>query len=311
MQKRFSIGVDIGGSHISCAAIDMQEEKVLYETFAESKVNNKASADEIIKVWCSALKATLKDLPMGELAGIGFAMPGPFDYEKGIALFERVEKYESLYGTNVAEAIRQALGLPGEVPVRFMNDASSFAVGEAWIGKGAGHKKVLALTLGTGFGSAFVADGIPVVEGESVPQMGCVWHLPYRDGIADDYFSTRWFERSYKELTGIEVSGVYPIAQKAATEAAAASLFKQLGQNLASFLLPWLQKFGAEVVVIGGNVTGSYHLFGKYYEEDLSKTGIVAPIEISELKEYAAIIGSARLMQEDYWDKVKFLLSKM
>ena len=44
--------------------------------------------------------------------GIGFAMPGPFDYVKGICYIRGVAKYENLYGINVGEAIAEALKVP-------------------------------------------------------------------------------------------------------------------------------------------------------------------------------------------------------
>ncbi len=67
-------------------------------------------------------------------------MPGPFDYVKGISYIKGVAKYEKLYGCNVAESIAERLGFENGFPVRFMNDVSVFAVGEALVGKAAGGK---------------------------------------------------------------------------------------------------------------------------------------------------------------------------
>jgi len=74
-------------------------------------------------------------------------MPGPFDYRKGIAWFEGVQKFESLYGVNIGDEIRHRLQLSKQTPVRFLNDASCFAIGEAWLGKASQHERMLALTL--------------------------------------------------------------------------------------------------------------------------------------------------------------------
>ncbi len=114
--------------------------------------------------------------------------------------------------------IAGSLDVPDNFPVRFMNDVSSFAVGEALVGKAAKVKRSMSITLGTGFGSAFISDRIPVVDGPDVPKLGCVYHLPYKDGIADDYFSTRWFLGSYKKLTGKEMKGVKELAGMAAAD---------------------------------------------------------------------------------------------
>jgi glucokinase len=310
--KNFAIGTDIGGSHISCALIDMEDGSVQKESLSEVPVNNKASEDIILNSWTTALKKTISFISKNQLSGIGFAMPGPFDYEKGIALFERVDKYEGLYNVNIAKQIKSLMGFSDGLPVRFMNDATAFAVGESWIGKAARHKKSIAITLGTGFGSAFIESGLPVLERDDVPKLGCVWHLPYKDGIADDYFSTRWYIKSYAAKTGKSLQGVREIADRALKgDSDAISLFNEFGNNLGEFLATWIKSFDAEVIVIGGNMTGAYNLFGPSLHSALEKQKINIETHLSELKEDAAIIGSARLLDNSFWEKIKPLLSKM
>ncbi len=309
--KNIAIGIDIGGSHISCGAVDIVKNELIHETNFESKVDNTASADEILSIWISTIEKTLQVIGRESLAGIGFAMPGPFDYANGIALFERVEKYLKLYGVHIDNEIRVRMQLPADLPVRFINDATAFAIAEAWIGVGKGYEKIVALTLGTGFGSAFISNGIPVLEGSSVPEMGCVWHLPFGSGIADDYFSTRWFEKSYFLHTGKKVNGVKEIANLYDTDEFAKGLLHEYGNNMGVFLSPWIQKFEGQHIVIGGNITGAYDKFGKSLTNALASHGCHAEVSLSLLKENAAIIGAARLIDEVFFADVKPLLSKM
>jgi glucokinase len=306
-----AIGVDIGGSHITAVAVDMKNHTIIKGSRAESPVDNKAEAEEILEVWAGTLLKIVEKLPVFRLRGIGFAMPGPFDYVKGICLIRGVPKYEKLYGVNVGKAISSRLGLPCDCRVRFMNDASSFAVGEAWAGKAAGYKKMMGITLGTGFGSAFIDDRIPVVEGDTVPGMGCVYYLPVGNGIADDYFSTRWFTSRYKEITGKEAAGVKEVAGEAQRISEVRALFDEFGKNLGSFLAPWLLKFGAEILVIGGNISYGYELFGAAFESALKLAKCDIRVEISGLKEDAALLGSAYLLNDDFWKAVQPALSFM
>ena len=46
MNKNIAIGTDIGGSHISCAAIDLVSGKIIRETLTERAVDNQAQASE-------------------------------------------------------------------------------------------------------------------------------------------------------------------------------------------------------------------------------------------------------------------------
>src|SRR5512133_2773178 len=236
MKKNIAIGADIGGSHITCAAIDLDSRKILRETVTGLAVDNKAQAGVIIKTWSDAVSGAMSRVPFENVKGIGFAMPGPFDYVKGICYIRGVAKYENLYGFNIGDAIRSNLAVGDDFLIRFMNDASSFAVGEAWAGSAKEYSRSLSITFGTGFGSAFIADKIPVCDGPQVPRIGCVYHLPYKDGIADDYFSTRWFLRQYKEITGREVSGVKELASLAAGDKTVRGLFTEFGEKSARFL---------------------------------------------------------------------------
>jgi glucokinase len=311
MKQYIAIGADIGGSHISCAAVDLTSGKVLRETFSERVVNNQGQAKEIISVWASCLAEVLSKINAGKIKGIGFAMPGPFDYVKGICFIKGVAKYENLYGFNIADAIVSSLEVPENFKARFMNDASSFAVGEAWAGKASKVKRSISITLGTGFGSAFINDKIPVVDGPEVPKLGCVYHLPFKGDIADESFSTRWFIGSYKKITGKDVKGVKEIAELASTDKVAQELFTEFGDNLGIFLSPWLIKFKAEMLVIGGNISYAYNLFGKVFEARLTKEKCNCKVEISVLKEDAALLGSAYLFDNKFWKAVQHALPLM
>lgn len=311
MDKKFAIGVDIGGSHISSQLVNLENGQIIEESYFEEKVNNQASAPEIITAWSKAIKQTLNCAMKDQIAGIGIAMPGPFNYEKGIALIKGVAKYESLYGLNITTEIRNELKLPKEIEIRYINDAISFAIGETWTGVGANKKRVVAITLGTGFGSSFVDNGVPVIEGESVPSMGYVYNIPYKEGIADDYFSTRWFVKEFKKRTGENCSGVKEIADKASSNPIASEIFEDFGFRLGIFLSPLLKKFDADCLVIGGNISKAYSLFGPTFIQVLKNEGIRIEVNTSVLMEAAAMVGSARLIEKDYWKKVKSLVAKI
>jgi glucokinase len=311
MEQNLAIGADIGGSHISCAVVDLLSGKILRDTLSEREVNNQAKANAIISVWTKVLNGAFSKVNAGSVKGIGFAMPGPFDYMKGISYIKGVAKYENLYGFNIADAISSSLDVPDDFIVRFMNDASSFAVGEAWAGAAAGVSHSMSITLGTGFGSAFISNRIPVVDGPDVPKLGCIYHIPYRDGIADDYFTTRWFIGEYKKRTGKDMKGVKDLANLAYTDKAAMNLFTDFGTRLGVFLAPWLNRFGAELLVIGGNISHAYNLFGEVFEKSLKNEQCKCRVALSSLKEDAAILGSAYLLDDNFWKSVQHALPLM
>jgi glucokinase len=311
MNRNIAIGTDIGGSHISCAAINLADGKILRETFSERAVNNQAKAEVIIGLWAEALSSAIGKVTSENVKGIGFAMPGPFDYVKGICYIKGVAKYESLYGINITDAIADRLKVPDNFLIRYMNDASAFAVGEAWAGSAAEKNRSLSITLGTGFGSAFIRNRIPIVDGPLVPRLGCIYHLPYNDGIADDYFSTRGLLGRYKKLTGKELSGVKDLAALASSDKIVSELFTDFGDKLGLFLVTWLRKFDAEILVIGGNISHAYKLFGDVFESRLKKENCNCQVALSVLKEDAALLGSAYLLDDEFWKSVQHALPLM
>tara|TARA_R110002050_G_scaffold274283_2_gene418661 strand:+ start:18779 stop:19714 length:936 start_codon:yes stop_codon:yes gene_type:complete len=311
MKKKYAIGIDIGGSHISSVLVEIQSGQIVRKSYSESKLDNQASAEEIFQIWGNTIQETINHAELSEIEGLGFAMPGPFDYENGIALFKGVAKYDNLYGLNVKNELNKVLNLSNDMPFRYINDAMSFAIGEAWSGPAAKYNKVVAVTLGTGFGSAFIKDGVPVIEGNNVPPMGYVYNIPYENGIADDYFSTRWFINEYEIRSGKKCKGVKEIAEQAAIEQTANELFVDFGRRLGRFLEPLLNQFDAQCLVIGGNISKAYGLFGPLFQKELNNASVKVEVVISELMEDAAMTGSARLMDSRFWAETQQIVSKI
>ena len=312
--SKLLIGADIGGSHISCMTVDPADHSVINEFSVRKDVDSQADSETILTAWIAALSELIKLTGKSSLAGIGFAMPGPFDYQAGIAWFKGVKKFDSLYGINIRQELRHRLGLAETIPVRFINDATAFAIGEAWIGKASGFRRCMAITLGTGFGSAFLRDGIPVTEGNEVPKDGCVWHIPYGNSIANDYFSTPWFVERFEELTGNRVAGVkeilevlsYPFIHNPVSTIHHPSsiIFQEFGSNLGAFLAPFLNTFKAECLVIGGSIANGFPHFKDPLEAALEAGNCNIPVFVSEMGELAAIAGAARLCDDNFYKEI-------
>lgn len=301
--SEYVVGVDIGGSHIACCAVDPRAGNIIENTIVDKPVNSKAGRSEILDTWSQAIRTVVAQHEDVAPAGIGFAIPGPFDYQTGIASYSGNQKYECLYGVNVADELAEHLGLAA--PLRFINDATAFAVGSAWRGAGRGYERIVAATLGTGLGSAFIADGVPVVSGDTVPEHGCVWHLPFEDGIADDYISTRWVVEQFTELKGNGMEGVKGVAEQAAHDADVRAIFENYGRNLGDILGPWIQRFGAQALIFGGNVAGAMDLFGPALLRALDSHGSNVAAEVCPLRDKAALLGAARLFESEFWRRVK------
>ena len=268
-------------------------------------VNSSESKNSILESWVKAILKSVQNNKLKTLAGIGFAMPGPFDYLNGIAWFDKnVNKFQKLYGVDVKTELLQRLDLPDDFPIRFLNDASSFAVGEANVEPASKFNQIIALTIGTGFGTTFIKNGLPVAGVDGIPEDGFLYHVPFQKSIADEYFSTRWFLNEYKRQTGKEITGVLELSKLAKKEPKTKELFSAFGKNLGGFLVPWIQKFNANCIVLGGNISKSLPLFEKEMKNQFNFEGINISICQSTLDEDAALIGSAKLCDNNFYSKL-------
>ncbi|MBC7417136.1 MAG: ROK family protein [Pedobacter sp.] len=293
MEKHVALGIDIGGSHITAALIDLDSRHLIKGSIRREAVNSKGCKEEIIQSWCKVINEIFKEIPQ-QLRYIGIAMPGPFNYEEGISLIQDQDKFRALYGINIKEELVSYLGIPKR-NICFINDAASFLQGEVYAGAARGKLRVFGLTLGTGLGSAYYID-FKSVDAD-------LWNKPFLDGVAEDYFSTGWFVKRYGEITGKELDGVKALADLLESDEHAQKIFDEFGENLANFLAPVVKIYQTDTVVIGGNIAKSFFAFSPKLIETLRKHQVNVEIAVSKLNELCAIIGAASCCEEYFINK--------
>lgn len=283
----FILTADIGGSHITSSIIDLNTFKIKENTTSTVKVDSQESASKILSQWTEALSFSLNQIN-GTIEGIALSMPGPFDYENGICQMKGVGKYESIFGYNIRLALfekyNKSLSSPENIV--FLNDADAFILG-AVQAQNYQNEKVIGLTLGTGFGSGFVENGELLTSDSRVPKGGLMYCQPYKDGIAEDYISTRWFVKEWKEREGEQINGVKEVVE--ANKATTRVLFNEFGNNISATLKPWCEMFQPSKMIIGGNITNALTAFSQPLKDQLNINEIIAYQETEE----ASMIGAA------------------
>lgn len=272
---------DIGGSHITSAIYDTENNSIVAKSISRVEFSSKGSAEKILSSWVEALAGTMGKAGT-TIAGVGIAIPGPFDHEMGVSYIQGLGKYEAIYGMNIKRFLAEALGIPAE-NFRFRNDAEATIAGEVAAGAGRGADNVIGITLGTGFGSARSCNGI-------TRDLNLGSEL-FQDSIADDHLSTRWFVKRYHELTGITIDGVKDLASMAINDQIAKNVFNEFADNMGDFLWRPIQHFRPEVLIVCGNIAKASHLFLPAVASRSNTT----TFKIGELGEFAALIGAADL----------------
>lgn len=186
------------------------------------------------------------------LSGMAIAVPRPFDLDAGIPRITGLHKFESIRGMELRPLLRAGTGV-GDHPIRFVGDAEAAGVGEARFGAGAGHRRVLTITLGTGMG-ACLTDGGVVVTAVAGVVVEDLHDRPVGSARADDLFSVR----GLATLLGVDAADL----RSSVGEPGHASGCRHFGALLGDFLGPILEEFAADVVVVAGGLSSAFDRFG-------------------------------------------------
>jgi glucokinase len=143
------LGIDVGGTNTAMGYVD-RSGRCLAETSIPTR--SEQSQETYFQRVFEAARALLETVP-GEhrLVGIGFGAPNGNFYTSAI------ENPPNLKWDLVD--VRGQMAAHWSVPVAVTNDANAAALGELMFGAGKGMRDFLVITLGTGLGSGFVANG--------------------------------------------------------------------------------------------------------------------------------------------------------
>lgn len=149
MNKKFFIGVDVGGTKIAAACVD-DNGRILAR--AKSPTPPKARGKDILKTIVRAIQDVLDATPCGRPAGIGLGIPGIAD----------PKTHAIIVTPNIKLAgfpLKRSLSKKFKTRIVIDNDVNCGLLGEQWLGAARKTKDVIGLFPGTGIGGAILIDG--------------------------------------------------------------------------------------------------------------------------------------------------------
>lgn len=282
--EKIVLGIDIGGSHITAALIDIKNKQEIAGSWSRNRIDSYGSTASIISAWSETITKAASHHP-SKPDKVYIAMPGPMQYPRGICMIKSQDKYRDLYNKNLKQLLASQLGMKTSA-FHFRNDAACFLKGEVFCGSLDGYQSAIGLTLGTGLGSAHFSSG--------KSKDADYWNMSFQKGIAEDYLSTGWFIKRYAELSGKVIKDVKDLVENHASTPEFTQLFNEFSKNLASFLHRFIRKKMPEAAVIGGNIVHADQYFlsdtRKYLAEMM---GYSFPVKKSTLGEKAILMGAA------------------
>ena len=149
MEKKYVVGVDLGGTKIYTALVDLDgniiKEKTV-ETLAHE--GEQAVLGRIIDTIDYVTEGTDKNL----IKSIGIGSPGPLDVKNGIIIENSNLPFKNF-------AIVKTIKEKYDLPTYLDNDANVATLGEFMFGAGKGTENMVFITASTGIGGGAVLNG--------------------------------------------------------------------------------------------------------------------------------------------------------
>jgi len=169
INKKYIIGVDIGGSKINTVIFNGSQ------IFKSAKIptpkNNRKEFLEKLEI---LIKKLVSDIGKKEIYGIGCGIAGVLDLQKGVIL--NAPNLRFLNNFNVKNWLEKKFGCE----VKIDNDARSFTRAEYLFGAGRGYKNIVGVTFGTGIGGGIIINGKMVYgANDSTGELG---HMVINEG---------------------------------------------------------------------------------------------------------------------------------
>ena len=262
MSAAFRIGIDLGGTKIEGAAVDLSGAVRVRRRVATPRQDYGATIAAIISLIGGI------EQEIGTAASIGVGIPGAVSPITGL-----VKNANStwLIGRPLKQDLEAALGRP----TRLANDANCFALSEATDGAGAGMETVFGVILGTGVGGGVAIGGRTLVGANAIAGEWGHNPLPWADGdehpgpvcwcgragCLETWVSGPGLEADHARATGVRI-GAEEIAARAHTaDVHAQATLARHARRLARGLAHVINIFDPDVIVLGGGLSKLTHLY--------------------------------------------------
>ena len=148
--KRYAIGVDLGGTKLAVAVVDCSGAIRHKRKTAVMKEHPSATAEQIASLSTQALKAA--SLSWSDVVGIGVCVPGIYFSDDGTVWAPNVWGDERVV---FRDALRQRI----VADVVLDSDRAAYVTGEQWVGVAQGLSDVVFVAIGTGIGAGIITGG--------------------------------------------------------------------------------------------------------------------------------------------------------
>ncbi len=313
--KKYSIGIDLGGTKILAGIVNTETGEVLAYAKKRTKVQTGKGSDILIKRVIKTIEAALEksNIPINEIEKIGIGLPGQVDRDNGILI-----SAPNLYAYDLN--FKKILGDHFGIDVKVSNDVDVATIGEHKFGAGVGYDSAVCVFVGTGVGAGIIQNGTIWIGSSGTA--GEIGHIVVASGgrpcacggsgCLEAYASRTAIEKKILarlkkgHKSSIEVSDDEVIRSNSIKEAVenndelVIGILNEAAEYLSCGLASVVNFLNPEVIILGGGLIEAVDYF---YDLTVKKTRAKAlPVPAQKIKiiktklgDFSGIIGAAML----------------
>lgn len=277
---RFAIGIKIGLGYAYVIVTDFVGNVILrfVENF-DSSANPENTLMRLLEKSKERIKSS--GIEIKKIIGIGVAISGSVDQEKGTLIFSSILGWENVEISKIFNKVMK-------VPVVVLNDVKSFTLAQVWKGAKKEYKNFLVVTIGTGIGLGIVTGRKLYVGNGNAGEFGHIVVNPDgekctcgRKGCLETEVSFGALVRKIKVQNSFEIDKVIPVSKENEGEETLLqilrmakekneSLFKSYFENFKKFLgialVDLVNIFNPPLIILGGEALE----FDQYFVKEVS-----------------------------------------
>lgn len=315
--KRYVVGVDVGGTNIKIALLDLSGHILYKGDFLTKSYESCGLLDGVVSETTAILKD--KGVKKTEVLGMGIGLPGLVDFKKGLVFsLTNIPRWKNVKLKSIMEKkIR--------IPVFPDNDVKVMALAEMKYGSGRGYKDAVCLTLGTGVGGAIVING-SLYRGASLVA-GEIGHVPLNEkgpmcncgsfGCLEAYVGREYFLNKARGKLECSPAGIAmkmaegnlfsvtpELLEKAARkgDSIAREAWREMGVHIGNALAGIINLLNPQVIIIGGGIAEAGKILFDSIRSAVGKKSMkiqarAVRIVKAKLGNNAGVIGAAEIVK--------------
>ena len=309
---RYTIGVDLGGTHLRAVRLDRDGRIHAHERVATAAMDGPAAVIAQIE---RLIAHMIGDIDHSEIIGVGVASPGPVDLSAGIA--RQAPTIRGWFDVPLRAILIERTGFR----VELNNDGHVAALGEWRFGSGRGCQHLVYVTISTGIGGGVIMDGNLLLGRRGMaaevghmtiqpdgPVCCCGNHGCWEalaSGTALALFAAQELARGRQSLitdiaAGAPLSGRHVAAAAEQGDALALALMRREGELIGIGLANLLHLYAPDRIALGGGVIQSMALLEPHMRRVIAERAMPPfrdiPFQVAQLGDNAGVIGAATLV---------------